>query len=253
MKSRQDTLKEVDMRNVLAVMALLLAMVIVFGGGQELSAEEVSTSGPDLLVLVRPQTVPPCTYLTLDTGEEREGTWVGITSRVVPTAAKFSEQSACQVAPPCQEPSCFLQGEYFFRAKVERLAFDSDCVSWRMGGARRGVWYGRVGDRIIPPTYSDPSAMAVEKICGVVASDVVEVAWMACPDIAGPRGELDNKVDLMSDIFGVAYAYGTSEGDPFWNILADTDRSGSIDLMNDIFSVIWHWNLNCDDFPLVEE
>lgn len=212
-----------------------------------MSAEEVPTEGPDLLVLVRPQQTDPCTYLTIDTGEEREGTWVGILSMGY-TTARFSDSlSACQVAPPCRVPSCFLQGEYFFRAKVERL--DSDCLSWRMGGARRGVWYGRVGDTIVPPTYSDPSDTAIEKICGVVAGDVVEVAWMACPDIAGPKGELDNRVDMMADIFGVIFAYGTSEGDPHWNILADTDRSGSIDLMTDLFSVVWHFGLNCDEFP----
>lgn len=229
----------------LGAIALLASMAFVFGGGRELSVEARSTPWPDFAVLVQPQT-DPCTYQTLDTGEEREGTRIGIAPGTS-THAKFSEINACAAAPPCQTPSCFLQGEYFFRLEVESL--EGGCLSWMMVGTRRGAWYGRVGDEVTYPVYSDPADMAFEKICRVKPGDVVEVVWMACPDIAGPGG-LDGKVDLMNDLFGAMLAFASAEGDPLWNILADVNEDGVVDLMNDIFFVLARYGLDCSRFPL---
>ncbi len=234
------------MRNIPALGILALLVAILTGGlGQALGTQDVRADVGQLGA--------PCTYWTpigSDSGEtiEHRGHRSEITI-IDPDAVSNTWGCTDQIdMTNCLEHSCFLSGEHYFMFQANQPF--NGCIQFNIAGLRKGVWYGSVNGTPIPPAYSSPYNEAVEKVCNLEYDDVVEMVWMACPDITGPSGP-DNKIDLMNDIFEVGFAYGTTKGDPDWNLLTDSNEDGIVDLMNDIFSVIYRWNLDCDDFPIM--
>jgi len=71
------------------------------------------------------------------------------------------------------------------------------------------------------------------------------VPVLSCPDFSG-----DGTVDLLNDIFGVAFKFGTSSGSSEYLLLYDAGLAdGTIDLLNDIFGVALRFGEEC---PLVD-
>lgn len=244
------------MRNILKGTVLLSTVVVLMllakGTVRQTDAEDASVQ-PDLIVVAeeRRRVGDECRYRTPD-DVRHSGAFIRTTDTHYNHAAL--DVFGCTVEPPCLTQDCFLNGDYFINILVDSppSSPDTGCLSWSMEGLRQGVWYGKIHDEVvIPPTYSDPRDGAVEKACGVGRGALLRIMWMSCPDIAGPDG-LDNKVDLMNDIFGVMLKLGTSPGELHWNPLADINEDGVVDLMNDIWFVISRFGLHCDDFPQME-
>jgi hypothetical protein len=49
----------------------------------------------------------------------------------------------------------------------------------------------------------------------------------------------DGTVNIL-DIFVAAMAFGSKQGDPNWNVLADLDKSGTVDIL-DMFKIAWNY------------
>lgn len=73
-----------------------------------------------------------------------------------------------------------------------------------------------------------------------LAAPYVYVIVGKCADF-----DLNGTIDLFNDIFGVAFRYGLSVGDPGWDPKYDIDDNGNIDLFNDIFITAFQFGGSC--------